>query len=330
MSLLLIGVGAAALFALITWIGPLLVRTAAPVLMRTPRLAVLGLLSVPFMWWAVVAALSLMAASLLKGPDVLPVPFAEVCQRCLIAASPFPGLAQVETLVPVVLFLLFPLLISLFSVVWGLRQRARRHSANSHAAARLNRDAAVADIDGQSLTVLDQKTPFAFSLPQKYGGVVVSQALCSMLEQDELRAVLEHERAHVEQGHHAIMAMVETFVRPLGFIPLFAEIAASIPLYLEIAADGRAQRVAGTPALASALLKIGPDADAGAHSHIAGPFALNIAGPDRVRQLVAPVRMSSGVLPVVALTSALGTFVVLFSSVFASYATVVFTGCALP
>lgn len=328
MSLLLIGVGAGALFALVTWIGPFLVRTAAPVLMRTPRFAVLGLLAVPIMWWAVVAALSLLAASLLKGPDVLPVPLADVCQQCLIAASPFPDLAQVDTLVPVVLFLLFPLALSLFSAGWGLHQRARRRRANSSAAARLRRDSAVADIDGRSLNVIDRQTPFAFSLPQKYGGIVVSQALCSALERNELTAVLEHERAHIEGGHHRIMAIVDTFVRPLSFIPLFAEVAASIPLYLEIAADDRARKAAGTPALASALLKIGQPTSA--TGHLAGPYALNIAGPDRIRQLVSPANMTSGVLPVLALFSVLAAFVTVFSSVFYSYVTVLATGCVMP
>ena len=328
MSLLFIGMGAGALFALITWVGPFLVRTAAPVLMRAPRLAVFGLLSVPLMWWAVVAALSLMAASLFKGPDVLPVPLAEVCQQCLIAVSPFPGLAQVETLVPVILFLAFPLVLSLVSAVWGLYQRTRRRRANSAAALHLRRNSALAHIDGQSLSVLDQQTPFAFSLPRKYGGVMVSQALCSSLEKNELAAVLEHERAHVEGGHHRIMAMVDTFVRPLSFIPLFAEVAASIPLYLEIAADDRARKTAGTPALASALLKIGQPANVS--GHLSGPYALNIAGPDRIRQLVSPARMASGVLPVIALASVLAAFVTVFSSVFYSYATVIASGCVMP
>ncbi|MCF2587131.1 M56 family metallopeptidase [Brevibacterium sp. UCMA 11752] len=328
MSLLLIGAGAVALFALISFIGPLLVRTAAPVLMRVPRLAVYGLLLVSLMWWAVVAALSLMAASLFKGPDVLPVPLADVCQRCLIAASPFPGLAQVDTLVPVVLFLIFPLVLSVVSAVWALHQRTRRRQANSAAAQRLRRDSAVADINGHSLNVLDGRAPFAFSMPQKYGGVIVSEALCATLEKNELTAVLEHERAHVEGGHHRVMAIVDTFVRPLSFIPLFAEVAASIPLYLEIIADSRARQVAGTPALASALLKIGQPAS---HSdHLGGLHALNIAGPDRIRQLVSPATMTSGVLPVVALVSVLAAFVTVFSSVFYSYATVLATGCAIP
>lgn len=328
MSLLFIGMGAGALFALITWVGPFLVRTAAPVLMRAPRLAVFGLLSVPFMWWAVVAALSLMAASLFKGPDVLPVPLAEVCQQCLIAASPFPGLAQVDTLVPVILFLIFPLVLSLVSAVWGLYQQTRRRRANSAAARRLRRNSALADIGGQSLNVLDQQTPVAFSLPRKYGGVIVSQALCASLEENELAAVLEHERAHVEGGHHRIMALVDTFVRPLSFIPLFAEVATSIPLYLEIAADNRARRTAGTPALASALLKIGQPTNVS--EHLIGPYALNIAGPDRIRQLVSPAGMASGVLPVIALASVLAAFVTVFSSVFYSYATVIASGCVMP
>lgn len=325
MSLLLIGAGAA---GLITWIGPFLVRTAAPVLMRVPRLAVLGLLSVPIMWWAVVAALSLMAATLLKGPDVLPAPLADVCQQCLIAASPFPDLAQIDTLIPVVLFLLFPLAVSLFSAVWGLLQHTRRRRANSAAAERLHQDSAVTDIDGLSLNVLDRPVPFAFSLPRKYGGVTVSQALCSALEKNELTAVLEHERAHVEGGHHRIMAVVDTFVRPLSFIPLFAEVAASIPLYLEIAADNRARHRVGTPALASALLKIGQPSDV--TGHLSGAYALNIAGPDRIRQLVSPATMASGVLPVAALLSVLAAFVTVFSSVFYSYATVLATGCVMP
>lgn len=328
MSLLFIGMGATALFALIAWVGPFLVRAAAPVLMRAPRLAVFGLLSVPIMWWAVVASLSVLAASLFKGPDVLPVPFADVCQRCLIAASPFPGLAQVDTLIPVILFLIFPLALSLVSAAWGLYQRTRRRQANSAAAQRLRRDSELADIDGHSLSILDAQTPFAFSLPQKYGGVIVSEALCASLEKSELTAVLEHERAHVEGGHHRIMAIVDTFVRPLSFIPLFAEVAASIPLYLEIAADDRARRAAGTPALASALLKIGQPTNVS--DHLGGLYALNIAGPDRIRQLVSPANMTSGVLPVLALASVLAAFATVFSSVFYSYATVLATGCVMP
>lgn len=327
MSLLIGGACILALAVLLAWAGPALIRAAAPVLMRLPRLAVGALLSLPLLIWAVVSALSLMAAWLLKGPDVLPMPIGNVCQRCLAAASPFGG-AQIETLIPVVLFLILPLFVALGLLLRGGLHGRRRHRENAETARLLVREATDAEVAGQTVKTVRGQRLLAFSLPRRYGGVVLSQDLCAELEPDELTAVLEHERAHVVQGHHTIMAVVEAFVAPLRFIPLFAEIAASIPLYLEIAADDRARRVAGTPALAGALLKIG--AEAGTRDHLGGRYALNIAGPDRIRQLVAPVKMSPGLLPAAALSGVLTAFAVLFSSVIATYAGVLFTGCALP
>ena len=327
MSLLIGGACVAALAFVLAWAGPALVRSAAPVLMRVPRLAVFALLSLPMLSWAVVSALSLMAAWLLEGPDVLPMPIGDVCQRCLIAANPFGG-AQIDTLIPVVLFLLLPLLVTLGFLIRGGFLARRRHRENAATARILGREAIDVELAGRTVRMISGHRHLAFSLPRRYGGVVLSEHLCSALEPGELTAVLEHERAHVDQGHHGIMALVETFVRPLRFIPLFAEVAASVPLYLEIAADDRARKVAGTPALASALLKIGPQVrEAG---HLGGSHALNIAGPDRVRQLVAPVKMSPGLLPTAALSSALTAFCVLFSSVIATYIGVLLTGCTLP
>ena len=327
MSLLIGGACVAALAFVLAWAGPALVRSAAPVLTRVPRLAVFALLSLPLLSWAVVTALSLMAAWLLKGPDVLPMPIGDVCQRCLIAANPFGG-AQIDTLVPVVLFLLLPLVVTLGFLIRGGLLARRRHHENVETARLLGCEAVDIEVGGQTVKAVSGRRLLAFSLPRRYGGVVLSEDLCSGLEPGELTAVLEHERAHVDQGHHMIIAVVETFVRPLRFIPLFAEVAASVPLYLEIAADDRARKVAGTPALAGALLKIGPHV--GEDGRLGGSYALNIAGPDRVRQLVAPVRMSPGLLPTAALSSALTAFCVLFSSVIATYAGVLLTGCTLP
>ncbi len=327
MSLLIGGACVAALAFVLAWVGPALVRSAAPVLMRVPRMAVFALLSLPILSWAVVSALSLMAAWLLKGPDVLPMPIGDVCQRCLIAANPFGG-AQIDTLIPVVLFLLLPLAVTLGFLIRGGFLARRRHRENAATARILGQEAVDVELAGRTVRMISGHRHLAFSLPRRYGGVVVSENLCSVLESSELTAVLEHERAHVDQGHHGIMALMETFVRPLRFIPLFAEVAASVPLYLEIAADDRARKVAGTPALASALLKIGPQVREG--GQLGSSHALSIAGPDRVRQLVAPVGMSSGLLPTAALSSALTAFCVLFSSVIATYIGVLLTGCTLP
>lgn len=327
MTLVLIGVSAVSMLLALTWGGPLLIRTAAPVLMRAPRIAVACLLSVSFMWWAAVAGLSLMTAWLLKGPDILPDPLANVCQRCLVAASPLAG-AQIETLVPVILFLLFPLALSLLSLSWGARQAFKRKQANNAVVSDLLSQARDTDIDGHTVKKISALGPVAFSLPRQYGGIVVSEELCSRLSERELTAVLEHERAHVDQGHHRIMNLVETFFRPLSIIPFFAEVAAAIPHYLEIAADDRARKAVGTPCLASALLKVGTRTQQDALP--TGVLTLNIAGPDRIQQLVAPADMTRGVLPVIALTSVFASFVALFGSVSYSYASVLLSGCVIP
>lgn len=326
MSLLIGAITAALLVLVLAWAGPFLIRAAAPVLMRIPRLAVFGLLSLPLLCVAVVSALSLMAAWLLKGPDVLPMPLGDVCRRCLVAASPFGG-TRIETLVPVVLFLLLPLGITLGFLAYGAITARRRRRANAATARMLDEDSTLAEVAGRTVRTVTDDRLLAFSLPRRYGGVVISEQLRTQLEPGELTAVLEHERAHVAQGHHAIMAFVDTVIRPLRLIPLFAEVAASVPLYLEIAADDRARKTAGIPALAGALLKIG---SMGARGHLGGAFALNVSGPDRIRQLVAPTKVSPGLLPTAALTSVLVGFSALFASVMGAYATVILTGCPLP
>src|SRR5699024_6177181 len=121
-----------------------------------------------------------------------------------VAASPFDG-AQIETLIPVVLFLLLPLLVSFgFLLRGGLHSRRRRRE-NAETARLLSQEATATEGAGRPVTTVAGKRLRAFPQPRRYGGVVLSQDLCAELEPDELTAVLEHERAHVAQGHHAIM-----------------------------------------------------------------------------------------------------------------------------
>src|SRR5699024_2995882 len=168
MSLLIGGACIAALAVILAWAGPALIRTAAPVLMRVPRLAVVALLSLPLLTWAVVSALSLMAAWLLNGPDVLPMPIGDVCQRCLVAASPFDG-AQIETLIPVVLFLLLPLLVSFgFLLRGGLHSRRRRRE-NAETARLLSQEATDTEVAGRTVKTVAGQRLLAFSCPAGTG-----------------------------------------------------------------------------------------------------------------------------------------------------------------
>ncbi|WP_280456803.1 M56 family metallopeptidase [Nocardia carnea] len=328
MSALVIPAALAVVLAASSIAGPALVRAAAPALTRVPRTAVLVLTGSLLLWMLAVASLSLMAAWMVTGPDVLPAPFAETCRQCLDAASPFAP-TTVDTGIPVVLLLLLPAF-GLFALLGlGVPRWLRRHRATRSAAQALAERARIACVGGYRVLVIDDPRPVAFSLPRRYGGIVVSDGLDAALESDELAAVLEHEHAHLRQHHHVLLSILGGLTCPLRRVPLVAAIADAIPHYLEIAADNAARGHAGTPALASALLKLGapgnhPTATPG--EPLSG-LLLHAAGPDRIGHLVSPARARSAVLPASTLGLQLIAFAVVVAAVHGPYMYVVLSGC---
>jgi Zn-dependent protease with chaperone function len=95
--------------------------------------------------------------------------------------------------------------------------------------------------------------PVAFSSTCDGGRIVVTSALAEALSRAELRAVLEHERAHLT-GRHDLLLRVARLNR--ACLPaLFGARAfdQAVHLLVELAADDAAARVCGREALASAL-----------------------------------------------------------------------------
>lgn len=306
--------------------GPRLVRAASPALVHVPRAAVLLLISSLLLWLIAVASLSLMSAWLITGPNVLPASFAESCQRCLDAASPF-ATSTVDTAIPVVLLLLVPTLALLILAGLGVPRWLRRHRATRATSQSLATRARPARVAGHDVMLIHDPRPVAFSLPRRFGGIVVSDGLRTALEPTELEAVLEHECAHLRQRHHAILALL-ALTWPLRWVPLVSTVTDAIPHYLEIAADNAARNHAGTPALASALLKLGaPENDftVSPEQPLAGP--LHAAGPDRIGYLVSPSRARSAVVPVSTLGIQLAAFAVVAVAVHGPYLYVALSGC---
>lgn len=304
--------------------GPVLIRAAAPALMRVPRAAVALLVGAGVLWLFALAALSLMAAWLITGPAVLPTALADVCQRCLAAASPFDMSGIVDTGVPVALLIALPAVaLTLLAGVVG-RRAVRRHRATVATANDIWCRAEPTRIHGHPVLLIDDLRPTAYSLPLRHGGIVVSRGLLTALDPAEVAAVLAHEHAHVRGRHHLVLALLDVLVAPLRRLPLMAAIRDAVPHYLEIAADAAARRHAGTPALASALLKMGDPAVACDHRH---GSLLHAAGPDRIGQLVAPARIGSALAPVSALGAAATAFAMLTAAVHGPYLSVILTGC---
>ena len=84
---------------------------------------------------------------------------------------------------------------------------------------------------------IDSPVPDAFAVPGRRAVVVVTSGLASTLDDDELRAVIEHERAHLAGGHSMLIQAVQLAVR---LNPLLRPWGAAIRFAAERAADERA------------------------------------------------------------------------------------------
>src|SRR5690625_2637049 len=305
--------------------GPRVLQHAAPLLMRLPRLAIALLVGSTAAWVLFLLALGPMLAWVVSGPNVLPVGAAEVCQRCLAAASPFT-ISPIDTAVPVVALLVLPAAGALLHTVSTAVGAHRRRRGALRTARRLRAHSSPRHLRGYAVLLADDPHPFIFALPRRRGGIVVSTGALNVLAPGELSAVLAHEHAHLGQHHHLITVIMAGLTRGLRWVPLLAAAEDALGHYLEIAADDAARRRVGTPALASALLTLG---QSGHPDHRGGTLegALHALGPDRVRHLVQPCTGRSGMLPTAATTCCLTTLALLSGAVYVPYILAALTGC---
>jgi beta-lactamase regulating signal transducer with metallopeptidase domain len=106
-------------------------------------------------------------------------------------------------------------------------------------------------------SVVDHDLPVAYCLPGLRARVVLSRGAVSLLREDELHAVLAHERAHLAQRHDLVVlpfvALGATFPR----LPCVRTARTAVAQLVEMLADDRAVRRHDRRALARALWKVG-------------------------------------------------------------------------
>jgi hypothetical protein len=103
---------------------------------------------------------------------------------------------------------------------------------------------------------IDHERPMAYSLGGRDGLIVATRSLEDRLSQDELRAVLAHERAHLHGRHHQLVTIADTVAKALGFVPLMRHAPGVLRLQVELAADRAAVQECGLDAVRSALLTL--------------------------------------------------------------------------
>ncbi|XMN10564.1 M56 family metallopeptidase [Streptomyces griseobrunneus] len=145
---------------------------------------------------------------------------------------------------------------------------------------------------GGDLAVLPDDVPYAYALPGSPGRVMVSTAMLTALDPAERRALLAHERAHLEGRHHRLLLAT----RLAGCVnPLLRPLGAALVYSTERWADEEAARVTGDRRLtaravgkAALISRPAPGGAAVAGFAAAGPV------PRRVAALLGPVPPDRG------------------------------------
>ncbi|MEU0170577.1 M56 family metallopeptidase [Streptomyces iakyrus] len=105
-------------------------------------------------------------------------------------------------------------------------------------------------------TVLDHAVPAIYCLPGRCRRVVITRGALEVLTEEQLRAVLEHERAHIEGRHHLLHVLADAFSRAFPGLPLARHAKEQTGLLTEMIADDRALRFHRRDALATAMCEV--------------------------------------------------------------------------
>ncbi len=275
-----------------------------PLFSRFPRLGFAAWFAATGVWAALFLALGPVLAWF-GSRQILPGAAGEVCQRCLAATNPFgQASGPVANTLPAAVFVAIPALIvvglALRGALTALRARRtlRRHGRTLDM---------VSTLHAERVWVLPDTQLGAYSIPLGRGRVVLTQGTVDALSASELTAVIAHERAHLRQQHHALLAWVRLLSQAFGWVPLLRAAAPIVGGYAELAADDAAARSVSNPAtVARALAKLQVLAHDGlnharelAGGAVAAVPALHAAQsgvPARVRRLLQPD--DAGPLPV--------------------------------
>ncbi|SMY11640.1 M56 family metallopeptidase [Brevibacterium jeotgali] len=273
---------AAALLAALVCVafaGPAALGAVRPQLSLRPRTAIAAVAVGGAAWVLALISVGPVLTWSVTGPGLVPGAAGEVCRQCLAATNPFseqpvPVGIPSAVLIGASALTIAVIAASLLRELVVLIPRACRS-----ARADLRATSCVA---GVRVRVDEDRTAFAYALPARCGGIVVSRGAVDLLDEEELRAVVAHEAIHVEHRHHLIAALARGTAAPLRWIPFIATCERTVLDLLEIDADAGALRTVGTGALVSALVKL-QEAERPRAPEAAGASAVetaSVAGPE--------------------------------------------------
>lgn len=105
--------------------------------------------------------------------------------------------------------------------------------------------------------IISYKAPIAMTIGLWKPRMILSSGLMDMLEPNELRAVIEHEKCHMRQRDPLAIFLLSMISKSMWYIPIFAWMADKYPIMIELRADKYAiTQMKQSTHLGSALLKL--------------------------------------------------------------------------
>lgn len=160
---------------------------------------------------------------------------------------PYPGIVHLFALSAAALFG-FHLVLTLIRATWRISRQRAKHR---HLLGLLSNPAA----SGPDTLVLDHDTPVAYCVPGLNRSVtVLSQGLLDQLTADEQRAVLAHERSHLDQRHDLLILAFTAWHEALPWLPTSKLALDAVRQLVEMLADDRALTQVTRPTLLRAIV----------------------------------------------------------------------------
>jgi Zn-dependent protease with chaperone function len=245
---------------------------------RSPRVGIIAWQALSF---SVVAAVALAGAALALPAVPFTADIAELLSACAMALRAqyaTPGGAAVSATGAVLAITV--LARTGYCLAAGLasasRERRRQVDALSLIARRHERcDALVVEHSGVA----------AYCLPGRRQQVVLTTGALAALDDDQLAAVLAHERAHLRGRHHLVVAAAAALQRAFPRVPAFRDAHRELARLVEMLADDVAARRNDRVTIATALVRL-----AEASTPVAALGAGGNTSLARVRRLVAPAQ----------------------------------------
>ncbi|ULE34934.1 M56 family metallopeptidase [Mycobacterium sp. IDR2000157661] len=144
----------------------------------------------------------------------------------------------------------------LAATLTAMRRRSHRHA---EAVRVVGRRTAAPDV-----LVLDADEPAAYCVSARPPAIVVTSAAVVALNEEQLEAVIAHERAHLAGYHPQVVAALRVLAKALPRVKLITEGAEHISRLLEMCADDTAARRHGRQPLLAGLLAMSGATPAGA------------------------------------------------------------------